>query len=85
MQTMTASMASKQFGRYLDTAQRGPVVVTKKNRPVVVTVSFRDWEELSKLFIERGLNQGMEDIDNGRFQEMNDASTLSRLNHFREM
>lgn len=85
MQTMTASVASKQFGRYLDTAQRGPVVVTKKNRPVVVTVSFRDWEELSKLFIERGLNQGMEDIDNGRFQEMNDASTLSRLNHFREM
>ncbi len=85
MQTMTASMASKQFGRYLDTAQRGPVVVTKKNRPVVVTVSFRDWEELSKLFIECGLNQGMEDIDNGRFQEMNDASTLSRLNHFREM
>ena len=85
MQTMTASVASKQFGRYLDTAQRGPVVVTKKNRPVVATVSFRDWEELSKLFIERGLNQGMEDIDNGRFQEMNDASTLSRLNHFREM
>lgn len=85
MQTMTASVASKQFGRYLDTAQRGPVVVTKKNRPVVVTVSFRDWEELSKLFIECGLNQGMEDIDNGRFQEMNDASTLSRLNHFREM
>ncbi len=85
MQTMTASVASKQFGRYLDTAQRGPVVVTKKNRPVVVTVSFRDWEELSKLFIERGLNQGMEDIDNGRFQEMNDASTLSRLNNFREM
>lgn len=85
MQTMTASVASKQFGRYLDTAQRGPVVVTKKNRPVVVTVSFRDWEELSKLFIECGLNQGMEDIDNGRFQEMNDASTLSRLNNFREM
>ena len=61
------------------------MVVTKKNRPVAVSVSSQDWEELSKFFIGRGLNQGMEDIENGRIQEMNDASTLSRLNHFREM
>lgn len=52
---------------------------------MAVTVSFQDWEELSMLFIERGLNQGIEDIEYGRFQEMNDACTLLRLNHFREM
>ena len=85
MKTMAASVASKQFGRFLDTVQREQMVVTKKNRPMAVTVPFQDWEELSRLFVERGLNQGMEDIENGRFQEMNDASTLSRLNHFREM
>lgn len=84
MKTMTASVASKEFGRYLDAAQREPVVITKKNRPVAVTVSLQDWEELSKLFIERGLNQGMEDIKQGRIQEMNDASTRSRLNRFKK-
>jgi len=39
MKTMTASVASKEFGRYLDAVQREPVVVTEKNRPVAVTVS----------------------------------------------
>ena len=52
MKTMTASVASKEFGRYLDAAQREPVIVTKKNRPVAVTVSFQDWEELTKLRME---------------------------------
>ncbi len=84
MKTMTASVASKEFGRYLDAAQREPVVITKKNRPVAVTVSLQDWEELSKLFIERGLNQGMEDIKHGRIREMSDASTRSRLNRFKK-
>ena len=69
MKTIAVFVASKQFGRYLDTAQLEPVVVTKKNRPVAVTVSSQDWEELSKFFIGRGLNQGMEDIENGRIQE----------------
>ena len=81
---MTASVASKEFGRYLDAAQREPVVITKKNRPVAVTVSLQDWEALSKLFIERGLDQRMEDINHGRIEEMNDASNNSRLNHFKK-
>jgi prevent-host-death family protein len=84
MKTMTASVASKEFGRYLDAAQREPVIVTKKNRPVAVTVSFQDWEELTKLRIERGLAQGLDDIDNGRFEEVSDASTAARLARFKD-
>lgn len=84
MKTMTASVASKEFGRYLDTAQREPVIVTKKNRPVAVTVSFQDWEELTKLRIERGLAQGLDDIENGRFEEVSDAGTAARLARFRD-
>ena len=84
MKTMTASVASKEFGRYLDTAQREPVIVTKKNRPVAVTVSFQDWEELTKLRIERGLAQGFDDIENGSFKEVSDASTATRLARFRD-
>lgn len=84
MKTMTASVASKEFGRYLDTAQREPVIVTKKSRPVAVTVSFQDWEELTKLRIERGLDQGLGDIENGRFEEVSDASTAARIARFKD-
>ena len=84
MKTMTASVASKEFGRYLDAAQREPVIVTKKNRPVAVTVSFQDWEELTKLRIERGLTQGLDDIESGRFEEISEASTAARLARFKD-
>lgn len=84
MKTMTASVASKEFGRYLDAAQREPVIVTKKNRPVAVTVSFQDWEALTKLRIERGLAQALDDIENGRFEEVSDTSTAARLARFKD-
>lgn len=84
MKTMTASVASKEFGRYLDAAQREPVIVTKKNRPVAVTVSVQDWEELTNLRIERGLAQGLDDIENRRFEEVSDASTAARLARFKD-
>jgi prevent-host-death family protein len=45
MKTMSATAASKEFGRFIDAAQREPVLLTKKDRPVAVTVSVADWEE----------------------------------------
>lgn len=83
MKTMTASVASKEFGRYLDAAQREPVIITKKSRPVAVTVSLRDWEELTQLRIEHGITQGLADLQAGRFEEMNDTATSDRLARFR--
>lgn len=84
MKTMTASVASKEFGRYLDAAQREPVIVTKQSRPVAVTVSFQDWQELTKLRIERGLSQGFDDIESGRIEELNESSTAARLARFKD-
>lgn len=83
MKTMTASVASKEFGRYLDAAQREPVIITKKSRPVAVTVSLQDWEELTQHRIERGITQGLADIDAGRFETLSDATTTSRLDRFK--
>ena len=80
---MTASVASKEFGRYLDAAQREPVIVTKKGRPVVVTFSLQDWEELTQLRIEHRITQGLADLEARRFEEMNDTSTAARLARFR--
>jgi len=84
MKTMTASVASKEFGRYLDAAQREPVIVTKQSRPVAVTVSFQDWQDLTKLRIERGLSQGLDDIESGRIEELNESSTAARLARFKD-
>jgi len=45
MKTMTAVDAKTRFGQFLDAAQREPVVVTKKNRPVGVFFSITDIED----------------------------------------
>jgi prevent-host-death family protein len=45
MKTMTAVKAKTHFGELLDTAQREPVIITKKNRPVGVMFSMQDIED----------------------------------------
>jgi prevent-host-death family protein len=46
MKTMTAAQAKNAFGRFLDFAQqRGPVLMTKQNRPVGVFLSMQDLED----------------------------------------
>jgi prevent-host-death family protein len=82
MKTMSATAASKEFGRFIDAAQREPVLLTKKDRPVAVTVSVADWEELLSLRIERGIAAGLADVAAGRAVEMTDAALEQRLARF---
>lgn len=83
MKTMTATAASKEFGRFIDAAQREPVLLTKKDRPVAVTVSVADWEELVSLRIDRGIAAGLADVAAGLVVEMTDAALEQRLARFR--
>lgn len=83
MKTMSATLASKEFGRFIDAAQREPVLLTKKDRPVAVTVSVADWEELVALRIERGVMAGLADVTEGRVTEMSDDAMEQRLVRFR--
>lgn len=83
MKTMSATLASKEFGRFIDAAQREPVLLTKKNRPVAVTVSVADWEELVALRIERCVAAGLADAAEGRVTEMTDEAIKQRLARFR--
>jgi prevent-host-death family protein len=83
MKTMSATLASKEFGRFIDAAQREPVLLTKKDRPVAVTVSVADWEELTALRIDRGIAAGLADVAEGLVTEMTDASLEQRLARFR--
>ncbi len=66
MKTMPATIASKNFGNYLDTVQREPVVITKKNRPVAVTYSIERARELFNLELEAGIQKGLADVEAGR-------------------
>ena len=45
MKTITAAEAKNAFGKFLDMAQREPVVVTKNNRAVGVFLSMADIED----------------------------------------
>ena len=83
MKTMSATAASKEFGRFIDAAQREPILLTKKTRPVAVTVSVADWEELVASRIERGIIAGLFDIEAGRVCELTETSVDERLARFR--
>lgn len=83
MKTISATTASKEFGRFIDTAQREPVLLTRKDRPVAVTVSVADWEELVALRVERGVASGLADVTAGRATEMTNAALEQRLARFR--
>lgn len=63
---MSATIASKEFGRYLDVAQKEPVIITKKNRPIAVTMSIQDAEELLEYRLQVGIKRGLDDVETGR-------------------
>ena len=45
MKSITAAQAKNSFGKFLDMAQREPVLVTKNNRAVGVFLSMEDIED----------------------------------------
>lgn len=49
MTTMRSKDAQNKFGELLDIAQSEPVVVTRRDRPVVVVVSTKRYDELEAL------------------------------------
>ena len=49
MKTFAATDAKNGFGRLPDTAQREPVTIEKKGRPVAVVLSLEEYERLEAL------------------------------------
>lgn len=49
MKTVTSKEAQNRFGELVDTAQREPVVITRRNRPVAVILSQEDYERFQAL------------------------------------
>lgn len=67
---MTASVASKEFGKYMDEVQHEPVVITRQNRPIALTISMREAEKFLQYKIEAGIQRGLDDITAGNYAEM---------------
>ncbi len=48
MRTMTSVEAQNRFGELIDAAQREPVTITRRGRPVVYVLSQQDYDAFSQ-------------------------------------
>ncbi len=68
MKTVPSTEAKTNFGMLLDDAQREPVKVSKKGRPVAVMMSIHEYEEYEALKLERlrrEIQLGLDAIERG--------------------
>lgn len=69
MKKIASTKAKSNFGELLDTAQREPVTIEKKGRPVAVVVSIEEYKASELLKIEalkRDLQVGIDELDAGQ-------------------
>ena len=75
---MTSKEAQNSFGAFLDTVQREPIMVTRRNRPVGVMISMENLPAIFELAdsmretIKAGVNAGLADAKAGRGQDLTD-------------
>jgi len=78
MKTISAKEAKNSFGSFLDSAQREPVMITKRDRPIGIFFSMHDVEALMQVSdgfknqINTGILAGIADADAGRVTECNE-------------
>ncbi len=72
MKTISAKEAKNSFGSFIDSAQREPVMITKRDRPIGIFFSMQDVESLIqvgdafKKEINDGILLGIADSEAGR-------------------
>lgn len=81
MKTISAKEAKNAFGSFLDSAQREPIMITKRDRPIGIFFSMQDVEALiqvSEAFkknIHTGIISGIADAEAGRVTESSQEHT----------
>jgi PHD/YefM family antitoxin component YafN of YafNO toxin-antitoxin module len=77
MKTISAKDAKNAFGSFLDSAQREPVMITKRDRPIGIFFSMHDIESLIQVSdsfkedIKNGILAGVADVEAGRVKAFN--------------
>jgi len=62
MRTMTSVEAQNHFGLLLDTAQREPVTITRRGRPVAYLFSPQEYETLMQAKSERAVHPSITEL-----------------------
>ena len=77
MKTIASAEAKSHFGALLDTAQREPVMIEKKGRPVAVIMSCEEYKAHESLKLEalrRDLQAGLEQAERGNLIDGEDLA-----------
>lgn len=82
MQSYTATTVAKNCGAFLDAVQSEPVIITKKNRPVAVTMSYKRAQQLEKAVIDAGIQRGLDDMKAGRWEILTQEYADKMLEEF---
>lgn len=72
MKILPAAEAKTNFGALLDAAQREPVTIARKGRPVSVMLSIQEYEEYQALKLEnlrRHVAEGVAQANQGEFSK----------------
>ncbi|CAG1022044.1 hypothetical protein MTYM_01448 [Methylococcales bacterium] len=76
MKTIASTEAKSNFGALIDAAQREPVTIEKKGRPVAVMIShleYRAYEQMKLESLQRDLRVGIEQADKGELIDGEEA------------
>lgn len=76
MKTVASTEAKSNFGALIDAAQREPVTIEKKGRPVAVVMSHEEYQayQLMKLeTLQRDLREGILQADKGELIDSEEA------------
>lgn len=80
MDTIPAADAKTNFGALLDSAQRGPVTISKNGRAVAVVMSveaFNEHQQAKLQFLRQEVRKGLDDLDR--------KAVVSGKNAFRDL
>ena len=78
IKTISAKEAKNSFGSFIDSAQREPVMITRRDRPIGIFFSMQDVESLIQVSdafkkeINNGIILGIADSEVGRVKECNE-------------
>ena len=67
MKTVAAKEAKNNFGELMDSAQREPVTIERRGRPVAVVISAREYEQIKLERLRAKLAVAEAQADRGEF------------------
>lgn len=77
--TFAAAQAKQEFGNLLDNAQREPVTITKKGRPVAVVMSMQEYEHFQEVENAYWASQADKAYQEGFLSEADSTKALQKL------